>query len=291
MKPFKKMTAVAMLSLSLLGTLAAQAVMASEKLPAGWELYEQQPSGWSKRGDQPGDYATGLDRTAAKDGHATAFIKSVAKDPHGFGTLMQAFSARAYRGKRVRLAGLVKTRDVKDWAGLWMRVDGPGKPGEKVLSFDNMQDRPIRGTTDWKPYEIVLDVPQESEAIAFGILLSGAGQAWIDGLKVEDAALARPTKPSSLPDQPVNLNFEEPAPIFSKRLFLTLSLNKADVRSVLRMMAEKGKMNLVMDEAIAGNVTLKLTKTTLDEAFVLVLDYLHLTFEKRGNTLFVRKKG
>ncbi len=48
------------------------------------------------------------------------------------------------------------------------------------LSMDNMKDRPIKGTVDWKHCEVVLDVPAESIAIAFGFFLAGKGQVWAD---------------------------------------------------------------------------------------------------------------
>jgi hypothetical protein len=70
----------------------------------------------------------------------------------------------------------VKAQAVQNWAGLWMRVDGKN---QQMLSFDNMQDRPIRGTLDWKQYAIVLDVPRESIGIFFGILLVGPGEVWL----------------------------------------------------------------------------------------------------------------
>jgi len=54
------------------------------------------------------------------------------------------------------------------------------------LGFDNMNNRPIKGTTDWKRYSIVLDVPEESGDLVYGILLDGTGQVWIDyeGIKI-----------------------------------------------------------------------------------------------------------
>ena len=48
-----------------------------------------------------------------------------------------------------------------------------------------MQQRAIKGTTDWTRYEIVLDVPDEAQRLAFGILLAGGGQVWMDDLKFE----------------------------------------------------------------------------------------------------------
>ncbi len=62
-----------------------------------------------------------------------------------------------------------------------MRVDG----NETTLSFDNMEDRPITGTTDWGKYEIVLDVPESTIKIFYGILLAGTGEAWVNGTQLE----------------------------------------------------------------------------------------------------------
>jgi hypothetical protein len=96
-----------------------------------------------------------------------------------FGTLMQEFKADQFRGKRLRLTGYVKTQGVSEWAGLWVRVDGLERSS---LAFDNMQDRKIEGTTDWKAYSIVLDIPDDAAVVAFGVLLAGKGQVWVDDL-------------------------------------------------------------------------------------------------------------
>ena len=60
--------------------------------------------------------------------------------------MMQEFAAINYRGKKVALSAYVKSEDVTGWSGLWMRVDGQD---DKVLAFDNMQNRRITGTTGW----------------------------------------------------------------------------------------------------------------------------------------------
>jgi hypothetical protein len=83
----------------------------------------------------------------------------------------------------------VKTEGIEKGAGLWLRVDGPD--GTSVI--DNMQDRPIQGDTDWTRYEIVLDVPEDSVNIAFGILVEGTGQAWVDDFQFEVVGQDVPT--------------------------------------------------------------------------------------------------
>jgi hypothetical protein len=47
---------------------------------------------------------------------------------------------------------MLKTDDVKSWAGLWMRVD---YYDVAVLAFDNIQNRGVKKTKDWAKYEIV----------------------------------------------------------------------------------------------------------------------------------------
>ena len=78
---------------------------------------------------------------------------------------------------------LRKGDKVRIMAGLWMRVDGMGK--DEMLSFDNMQNRPITGTTEWKKYEIILPVPESASNLAYGALLDGTGQIWFDNFTFE----------------------------------------------------------------------------------------------------------
>jgi hypothetical protein len=168
------------------------------------------PAGWFKAGSHPMEYDMGLDESVRRDGKSSATVKSTAEKPQGFGTLMQITQPGDYRGKRVRLSGFVKSDKVTQWAGLWFRIDGPTP--NVSLGFDNMQDRAIKGTTDWTRYELVLDVPQEAQRLAFGILLAGAGQVWMDDLKFEVVPTTVKTTnmaPPAPPAAPTNLNFEK----------------------------------------------------------------------------------
>jgi hypothetical protein len=169
----------------------------------------QAPDGWWIAGSYPADYEVSIDKTIAHSGQASGSIKSRRDRPRGFGTLMQMCKADPYRGQHVRMSAYVKAQDVSNWAGLWMRVDGVAG---KVISFDNMQGRPIQGTADWNRYEIVLDVPAESLHLAFGVLLTGKGQVWIDDVQFETVGPDVPLTGRSQPEyslQPVNLGFEE----------------------------------------------------------------------------------
>jgi len=162
--------------------------------------------GWGLWGSNPGDYTIDIDPNMTQHGAASTSLGSRVPDPQGFGTLARTFVPDPYRGARLRMRGMVKADAVDNWAGLWMRVDGPQK---QILSFDNMQGRPITGTRDWQPYDIVLDVPQESTLLAFGILLAGKGHVWLSDVTFETVGQDVPTTDTmALPDQMQNLDFE-----------------------------------------------------------------------------------
>jgi hypothetical protein len=145
----------------------------------GWELY----------GSKPQDYSIGSDNVVVHKGIASGYIKSIRRNATGFGTMMHSFNAGIYRGKRVRMTAYVKTEKISGWSGLWMRVDGPGK--QSII--DNMENRPITGDSEWTRYECVLEVPEGSKAILFGILIEGNGKAWVDDFNFEIVGSGVPT--------------------------------------------------------------------------------------------------
>jgi hypothetical protein len=169
------------------------------------------PTGWWKNGSKPAAYDVGIDRGQSYEGRATAYAKSIQAPIDGFGGMMQMCDSQNYLGKRLRLSAWVKSENANDGGvHLWFRVDA--KEGGKVLQFDNMEDRAVKGTSDWQNYSIVLDVPPDAGALAYGFFVVGTGQAWVSGLKIEEVGKDVPstnlTKPEKkLPTAPVNLDF------------------------------------------------------------------------------------
>ena len=170
------------------------------------------PAGWFKSGDKANSYDMGISKGAGRDGKNAVTILSTDKTIEGFGTLMQNCLPGKYLEKRIRMTGYMKSQDVAQWASFWLRVDQLNS--QELLAFDNMEDRPIKGTTDWKKYEIVLDVPQKASNIAYGGLLVGTGQIWFDNLTFEivdnSVPVTRKVNDPSLPHkEPTNLDFEK----------------------------------------------------------------------------------
>jgi len=140
--------------------------------------------GWILAGSAPDHYEIGIESNAEREGNV-AYLKSIAEDIEGFGTIMQSFEPVDYLGKKVKLTGKIKTIDIDEWCAMWMRIDGIKEGKHETLEFDNMQDRPIKGTKDWSNYEIILEVPKEAKSISYGVLIGGTGKALIDNFKFE----------------------------------------------------------------------------------------------------------
>jgi TIR domain len=171
------------------------------------------PNGWFTSGSKPEQYDMGVD-TQIAGSPAMIRCKYADDDPvyvameKGFGTLMQSILADEYRGTRLRLRAELKTDNVTGAGTIWMRVDGPGG----TLQFDNMEKRKtlgvLKGTVDWVPREIILDVPEEAESINFGFFQHGTGATWARNFVLEQVGRDVPlTTRMNYLDKATNLNF------------------------------------------------------------------------------------
>ena len=143
------------------------------------------------------------------DGAPSAYVKSIESPIDGFGGMMQMCSAENYRNKRLRFSAWLKSEKADDGgAHLWFRIDGQ----DRILGFDNMDKRPVKGTTEWQSFSIVLDVPANATALAYGFFVNGTGRAWVSDMKIEEVGQDVPTTdmsmhaPPLLPKSPQNLS-------------------------------------------------------------------------------------
>jgi transcriptional regulator with XRE-family HTH domain len=172
------------------------------------ESQAQSINGWFKTGSKAKSYEIGLNSSESKTGKKCAYLKSIDEKIDGFGALMQKCDAKSYLGKRIKMTGYIKAEKVDEKAGMWLRVDS--KFGGKSLSFDNMQDRPIVGTTEWIKCEITLNVPKESSTLNYGVLLRGKGIIYFDRVSFEILGDMTDDKTiSKIPEKPSNIDFED----------------------------------------------------------------------------------
>jgi hypothetical protein len=107
------------------------------------------PKGWFLAGSNPKEFESGVDPEQTYQAHASAFLKSKQTNVDGFGTLMQRVTAEQYKGKRIRLSGLVKSQDVVGCFGILLA--GSGEVWLSRTNFDVVDDDvPVTGLGDNK---------------------------------------------------------------------------------------------------------------------------------------------
>lgn len=226
---------------------------------------------WIARGSKPQSYEMGSLKNSTDKTQEIFTIKSLDKKINGFGNLMQSIKSDLYLGKTIKMSGYVKNKNVKSWAGLWMRID---YHETKVLAFDNMQNRGIKGTNDWKKYEIVLYVPAGATNMSYGVLLDGIGQIWFKDVQLQIVDDSTPETGIIKGRNSKNISFEEKAKAIARSIEIITTEErkalKAEIEALnlqeaeLKITAEKGKeLKQKAAEKCANNIE---TKVAIEEA-------------------------
>lgn len=169
---------------------AASAELRSHDLaaPASWQV----PKGWLSAGS-PQDYRIGIDRQFLYRGKPSLFLRSLTREPKGSAAVSQEFRAQRYRGRRVRLSAMLRTERVERGVLLSLRESSGGGDGAQAT-----------GSQAWKPYTLVIDIPDDADIIEFRLSLSGTGTVWASNFDFREVSRSVPlTKPLA----PRNLNF------------------------------------------------------------------------------------
>jgi hypothetical protein len=142
--------------------------------------FEEGLDGWRPAGQRY--YTIGVDQTVTRTGKGSVMLQSQAPGAGRIAYLVQTLRIVAYRGKRLRLSGYIKTQSVTGAGGLWVGIE----TARGNLSRDDSVDRPLTGSADWTQHEVVIDVPVDGDAIIYlGIFLQGQGTIWLDDVEVQ----------------------------------------------------------------------------------------------------------
>lgn len=162
-------------------------IEASADVP-GWQV----PGSKDRRG-----YSFSLDTAVKFHGDRSLLIRSVVPEPRDPNNtfIQQKFSAEHFRNKRIRLSAYAKLSNVES-ANFWLQITADNMV---VLNDDRMNDRLLKGSADWRRYDIVMDVPDKSSLIRVGISLQGSGQLWVDKLTIDEVGLEVPVTGSKSP--------------------------------------------------------------------------------------------
>src|SRR4051812_34416932 len=101
------------------------------------------------------------------------FLASLVPEPHGDIRVMQEFAAKQYRKKRVRLSGFLQPVGVAR-AYITLRIFTEETEIARVAE--------VNGTSSWKKYDVVIDVPDAASSIRIAVTQAGAGTLWTPNL-------------------------------------------------------------------------------------------------------------
>jgi hypothetical protein len=146
---------------------------------------------WRGTGSQPNAYELVVREDSAGCGLRVLRSRAFARNVLGTGVVWREVDVDAWRGKRLRLSVQMRPGGVEGWAGAWIRVDGRDR--SKPLAFDNMQNRPLRGTGGCEWSVLVVDVSPDAERITLGFLLKGPGALWLSDFRIDEAPAEVPS--------------------------------------------------------------------------------------------------
>lgn len=106
--------------------------------------------------------------------------------PWGRGVASRTIDASTYRGHRVRFTARMRPEEIREFGGLWMRIEGPSGTMAHDTAF-------TRGSGDWETRGVVLDVPQDAQLLVTGVVLGGRGRLWMDLPRLELVDARTPT--------------------------------------------------------------------------------------------------
>jgi C-terminal processing protease CtpA/Prc len=133
------------------------------------------PRGW---GGGPPETIS-VDSEVVHGGRWAVRLERSATSPQAFSTLTNAIPID-FQGQTLEWRGFLRTENVSEFTGLWMREDGAGGS----VAFDNMQRRQVNGTRGWTEYSITLPLRPAARTLFVGVLVAGTGTVWADDLQL-----------------------------------------------------------------------------------------------------------
>jgi hypothetical protein len=185
------MNARVLLATLLLVAMAhgAEGPMALAPLPAGWTSM----AGNGGPLALPGVCQVGVDSQKSVPGRQLYSIRCMNDVLPSYGGARSTLRTASYRGKRVRVSAWLMASGIQGVptpqyagiigeAGLWIGVGSPSNG----IRMDRMQNRTIRGTTDWVYRDFVVDVPEDNNQMFIGVWMQGQGQVWARDFNIEE---------------------------------------------------------------------------------------------------------
>ncbi|SDJ70499.1 erythromycin esterase family protein [Chryseobacterium jejuense] len=141
----------------------------SNNLPLKWDF-------------KKGGYSYQVDNSTKFSGKKSMQITSRSADSSNFSSIYTLLPVHLLKGKELHLTAKIKIQSHRAGnAGLWIKVTDAKKA---IISFDNMKNKRIKGTTDWKEVSLSMRISPDAEKIVVGGLFEGEGIVWFDDFRI-----------------------------------------------------------------------------------------------------------
>jgi len=159
-------------------------VTVSFDLPRNFDFESSQLRlpGWQKFGDLE-DVTVMPDLAVFHGGKTSASIQASKATREGKFTLSQSINAKAYVGKRLRVAAYVKTEGLIVGGTFWADALPEDSPNDR--NGPGSDRTRLAPTSDWRRYDCYVDVAKGSATLDVGISIQGSGQLWLDDVSLE----------------------------------------------------------------------------------------------------------
>ncbi|HEV8242020.1 MAG TPA: erythromycin esterase family protein [Thermoanaerobaculia bacterium] len=146
------------------------------------------PADWTIGG---AGYEIGLDGAVRHDGARSLRLRY--DGPGGkAASAVQRVDAAAFAGQRARLTGWLRRQGAKRGSlGLFLRAEAAN--GDVLRLVDQRASGGVTGDQEWKEDSLELEVPAGARWLHFGVLTTGDGTSWADGLVLAAQPLPAPT--------------------------------------------------------------------------------------------------
>jgi hypothetical protein len=154
--------------------------------------------------------AAGNYEEGEENGGAVRTVRPVLPRPDGYAALTKTFAAGDFRGRRIRLAGRLKSEDADSIEMVVSAVSGEAADIARLALGEGQR----AGTLDWRRYEMVVDIPDNAQRLVVGVQTSGKGTVWVRdfSLEVVEGAVAVTARASrwNMPQRrPENTSFDQ----------------------------------------------------------------------------------
>lgn len=172
-------------------------------------LYSQVPQGWKRQGK---GFDITIDKSISYSGKSSVHFIPSDTSNFKFAWLGQFINATQYLGKRVRLSGFIRTKDLEGFSCLFLYIV---QNNDETSGETKGYNRSIFGTVNWTKDDVVIDVPASAKFVVLGVLVNSVNsilskerpEVWVDNFNLEEVSLDVPLTETRM-NNPVNLDFE-----------------------------------------------------------------------------------